>query len=154
MFFQACGSSALVPMQDPEGLLANVQSFASVYVSGNEQTGWTVSRINYVPTEGFGCDFDWTSTMWRAAGNEPFWSASLEEDGLIIRAASEIRTSPVMVDGLSFISVPDNVELHLTPGLCQDTMAGTQYGYVAHLSVEGVSFSGCAFQGLGAEGSK
>lgn len=151
MFFQSCGSEILVPMTDPEGLLENVRSFASVYASGSEQIGWTVSRINYVPSEGFNCDFEWTDTMWRAAGNEPFWSASLEEDGLVIRAASEIRTSPVQVDGLSFISERDNVELHLTQGLCQDTMADTQYGYVAQLSVEGVSFSGCAFQGLGAK---
>lgn len=153
MFFQACGSEALVPMVDPDALLEGAQSFASVYVNGSEQAGWTVSGVNYVPSEGFGCAFDWEGTLWQAAGNEPFWSASLQEDGLTIRAESSTRTLPVQVDGLSFVSVRDNVELHLTPGLCQDTMADTKYGYAANLVVESVTFSGCAFQGLASGGT-
>lgn len=147
MFFRSCGSDVLTAMYDPGNHLDGVHSFASVFATQSDE-GWIVTGVNYVPVEGFDCVFDWDGTLWRAAGNEPFWSASLEEDGLSVRTPSKIRTSSVMVDGLSFISVRDSLELHLTPGVCQDTMADTRYGFTARMVMDGRTMSGCAFKGM------
>ena len=155
MFFQACGSSTLVPLSDPQDVLGDVHSFVSVYATGSPQAGWKAVRINYVPFEGFDCRFDWNGTMWRAAGNEPFWSARLLEDGLAVRLMdADRRVYPVRVDGLTFASQQGALELRLTEGLCQDTMADTRYGYTAELTVEGVTWQGCAFQGMAAVESR
>jgi uncharacterized membrane protein len=148
LVFQPCGQDADLPLQDPAHLLEGMGRFASFYAGPSPDGGLEVERINYVPTEGFGCGFDWDGVLWRAAGNEPFWMAMVAEDGLTIHFAGE---EPLVLP-LSLSEAPTfrsgNAELILEPMTCQDSMADNVFGWTATLTLDGSTFHGCGFQGL------
>ncbi len=151
LFLSACRTDSAHLLVDPEGYLDQAGGFASVYTTSAERDGrtvWQVLRVNYAPIEGFGCGFDWEGTMWSASGNEPFWSARVEEDGLSLRFPErDMITQPVRKEqGPVFIG--DGVSLTFTNRKCVDTMADTDYGWVTHLEMNGVSYRGCGFQGM------
>ena len=148
MFLQPCEQDADIPLKDPDNLLGGAARFASFYAGRTADAGLVVERINYVPTEGFGCGFDWDGVLWRAAGNEPFWMAYVAEDGLTIQfAGEEPLVLPVsLADAPIFRS--GNTELVLEPITCQDSMADNVLGWTATLTLDGATFHGCGFQGL------
>lgn len=155
LFLTPCGETDAVRLHDPDGIVANAQSFVSVHTvpEGRDGSGgWTIVRPNYISREGFDCTLDWEGFLWRAAGNEPFWSAVLEEGRLSIRTPEEDpRTVPVrMVEERTFVSEEAGISLQFAPAFCRDTMADATYGYWAELTIQGRSMTGCGFRGLGA----
>lgn len=148
LFFQPCEQDTDIRLADPRGLLGDAARFASFYAGRTADGGLEVERINYLPTEGFGCGFDWDGVLWRAAGNEPFWMAAVSEDGMTIHFAGE---EPVVLP-VSLADAPvfrtDTTELVLEPMTCQDSMADNVFGWTATLTVDGSTFHGCGFQGL------
>lgn len=148
LYFQPCEREVELPLTDPDSLLGNAVRFASFYAGRTADGGLEAQRINYLPTEGFGCGFDWDGVLWRAAGNEPFWMASVAEDGLTVQFAGE---EPIVVP-VSLADQPvfrtDRLELVFEDMMCQDTMADNRFGWTVTLTLDGSTFHGCGFQGL------
>lgn len=151
LFLTPCNSESAFRLVDPEGYLDQAGGFASVYTTSAERDGrtvWQVMRVNYVPAEGFQCGYDWEGTMWRAAGNEPFWAATVSEDGVSVRLPErDLIVIPVSREqGPVFRG--DGVTLQFTNRVCVDTMVDTDYGWVTVLEMNGRSYRGCGFQGM------
>ena len=156
LFLTPCGESAAIRMEDPEGMLERAGSFVSVHAvprGKGGKDGWIVVGINYMPGEGFDCSADWNAFLWRASGNEPFWSAEVGEDGLTLRTPEgPSRVLPVRVEeGPTFIADAREVTLRFLPGPCADTMSDTVYGYRVEFTQERKVLWGCGYQGLAAE---
>lgn len=160
IYVHACDSDRTYRLMDEEGYLDSAGSFASVYAVSSERGGreaWQVQRVNYVPIEGFGCAFDWRGTLWRAAGNEPFWAAHVSENLLKLRfpgfSEKDILVIPVSREqGPVFEG--DGVTLLFSNRTCQDTMADTVYGWVSTLEFNGTRYQGCGFQGMAEQPTK
>lgn len=147
----ACDSDRIYRLMDEEGYLDNAGSFASVYAVSSERGGrevWQVQRVNYVPVEGFGCSFDWEGTMWQASGNEPFWTARVDEDGVTLRFPDRDLITILAGKEPGPIFRGEGVTLSFSDQQCADTMSGTDYGWIATLEFGGRSFRGCGFQGM------
>ena len=147
----SCDESATWTIQDPIRNLDNPLGFVSVYAKGSTKTGWTVKHVNYLPSEGFDCQFDWDGVLWRAAGNEPFWMAQLTEEGLsVLFADSDVWLIPVEeAEGLVFTG-PD-VMLRFANEACSDTMVDTLYGWTAELTFGDDTYFGCGFEGMASQ---
>ena len=117
--------------------------------------------IDRVYSEGPGCDEkDLGLALFRAKGNEPFWSIDVTPSGVVLtRPETETLTfeyQPLAKadDGTrTFKSeLPDNkLELTLVPGKCSDGMSDAVYGWTATGTINGTAFKGCAYSGLVSE---
>lgn len=148
----SCDQSTSWTILDPIRNLDNALGFASVYAKGSNDAGWTVEHVNYLPFEGFDCQFDWDGVLWRAAGNEPFWMAELTEDGLMIRrpGSEMIGISPVEIaEGPVFMG--PGLMLRFADETCADTMVDTMFGWTAELTLGDDTFLGCGFEGMAAQ---
>jgi putative lipoprotein len=118
-------------------------------------------KIERIYTEGPGCDEkDLGLSLFRARGNEPFWSVDVGPAGVKVQRPDQ----PELVaeyqplekldgGGRKFAGKTDagDVELVLTPGTCKDGMSDTVYGWNASLKVGATEYKGCAFSGLMSE---
>jgi len=147
----SCDQSTTWSILDPVRNLDNALGFASIYAKGSNEAGWAIEHVNYLPFEGFDCQFDWEGVLWRAAGNEPFWMAELMEDGLSIRLpGSEMWAIPVEVaEGPVFTG--QGIMLRFTDEACADTMVDTLYGWKTELSVGEDTYVGCGFEGMASQ---
>ena len=117
--------------------------------------------IDRIYTEGPGCDEkDLGLALFRAKGNEPFWSIDVTPSGVILqRPDHETRTAEYQpleksADGVRHFAgdTPEGkLELTLTPGKCSDGMSDTVYGWTATASINGEQLKGCAYSGLVSE---
>lgn len=168
--FQACGEDVVHWLRGDLGQVNRMYSettqgqdpyterFASLFLTSPSPVGdgfqadydsvVEVKGVNYWPFEGFGCDYQWDAFMVRAMGNEPFWMATLAEDGLSIRRPmQEEVVIPVGKDGLAWESEDDSIRLELADELCQDSMSGTWHAFGVVLDVDGLTLTGCGLRG-------
>jgi putative lipoprotein len=118
----------------------------------------TVTEVLYVAGEGLDCDFAWDRFLFRAQGNEPFWTVEVlpdrmsltrpGQDDLVWTEVRETRTE----EALNFVGLGENqapIELIITADPGRDTMSGAYYGLSARLDFAGQSFTGNALKGTG-----
>jgi len=151
LYVHSCGSDRTYRLVDEEGYLEKAGAFASVYAISSERDGrqvWQVLRVNYVPVEGFGCNYDWRGTLWRAAGNEPFWAARVSEDGLSLQFPDRDMVVIPVTKAQGPVFRGEGVTLSFSNRTCVDTMADTDFGWVTTLEWGGRSYRGCGFQGM------
>ena len=116
-----------------------------------------VSGVRRAERESAGCDLDLSQLRFRAFGNEPFWSLSVERDTLRWSTPGQSRsyvapTMTVIDGGYRYRAQADDgsaqtLELKLQARLCADSMADNRYSYRAEVVLEAVVYSGCALQG-------
>ena len=113
----------------------------------------TVAEVRYAAGEGLGCSHSW-DFVYRADGNEPFWSITLDGNALALTEPGEpVRSwaDPVVgvVGDITRVAVPSDtsvaMELHAVP--CRDSMSGAYSSHTAALRVQGRAFTGCAIPG-------
>ncbi len=116
-----------------------------------------VDEVLYAGLEGPGCETGWDRFRYRAAGNEPFWSAVVSAGELRVTrlgeedlAWPEFREERVSA-GLRFGTGegPDGVRvsMEITAAPCRDTMSGAYFAYEARLRLGNRQLAGCALAG-------
>ena len=129
---------------------------------GQEVDGKTqYTSIERIYTEGPGCDEkDLGLVLFRARGNEPFWSVDVAPAGIVVQRPDEepitIEYQPLekTADGgrhFTADSTAGKFELTLTPGKCSDGMSDSVYGWNAAITIGEQAYKGCAFSGLMSE---
>ena len=115
-----------------------------------------VSRLYRVQNEGPGCDDpNFKLLTFAANGNEPFWSARVNNQGLRLdRPEHETLALPYVAEELpngstSYSSEANGkkVELWIAPSSCTDSMSGAFSSYSAELRIDGETLRGCAYPG-------
>ncbi len=116
-----------------------------------------VEEVLYAALEGFGCDFDWNGFLYRAQGNEPFWSLEVTPAGmrlirpghpdLIWAGVEEITILDAVVFRATGDGTRPDVKLYIEPAPSRDTMSGAYYGLSAWLILDGEAFAGSALRG-------
>jgi len=105
--------------------------------------------------ESHGCAEDLTGIAFRALGNEPFWGLHVSRDEIVFSmlGASDVtlpRAVPRREEG-SWIYEAEadagSVSLTLEEASCSDTMVGTRYSWRAHVTLDGDTYEGCAWEG-------
>lgn len=102
------------------------------------------------------CDLD-ASYLYKASGNEPFWSLTVGEgqlrfEAMALEAPVEIAATPARTPGQSgpaWRGEQDghSLEVQLSPERCHDGMSGAAFPFRASVILDGESFVGCAMQG-------
>jgi putative lipoprotein len=121
-----------------------------------------IDVIERIYSEGPGCDEkDISMSLYRARGNEPFWSVDVSPTGVVLERPDNqpltMEYQPLeKLDGgvRRFVNeTPPNgkFELTLTPGLCSDGMSDTVYGFNATAKIGTEEYKGCGFSGLVSE---
>ncbi len=109
-------------------------------------------------SEGFGCEEDLSSFVFRAAGQEPFWHLRVTPAAVILSTPDVPETvfdpaAPVFRDGgwdyATSASGPETLTLQLEvrPGRCRDSMSGAWFSWDATLRVGDEVRVGCAWEG-------
>jgi uncharacterized membrane protein len=117
--------------------------------------GVALERVERVYFEGRGCDEDLTAVIWKAQGNEPFWSLSaLAEHVRFDRPGESARYfpySPFREAGserlFSARTESSSIDVRLSPTSCVDSMSGAVFSWTAEVRAEGQVWRGCAFRG-------
>ncbi len=147
----SCDQSTTWTIIDSIRNLDNPVGFGSVYAKGSTDTDWTIEHVNYLPFEGFDCQYDWDGVLWRAAGNEPFWMAELTEDGLsILLPGSDMWVVPVEIAPGPVFMGP-GVMLRFAEETCADTMVDSLFGWTTELTLGDETYLGCGFEGMAAQ---
>jgi heat shock protein HslJ len=85
---------------------------------------------------------------YRAGGNEPGWSATVENGALRLSlddgvATSEAPVDATALDGAAVIVAAGAARLRIDPGLCRDTMSGMPFPDTATLAAGDRTTTGC-----------
>ncbi len=177
--FRPCGSEQTLWAVDRSGLLwslhgellAHAGSYGELFAVvkgtrgaapedgiGSDYPGTLrVDGVLYAGLEGPDCRTDWDRFRYRAAGNEPFWSAVVSAGGLRVTrlgeedlAWPEFREERVAA-GLRVAAGEGTggrpVSLEITAAPCRDTMSGAYFAYAARLRLGSRQFAGCALAG-------
>lgn len=116
----------------------------------------SVTEILYASLEGFSCETEWTKFNYRVFGNEPFWSAEVNDDNLELRRLNEpnlgwknlqIEETRRGTIRYSEESEQNLVSLELFPEPCRDSMSGAFFSYTATLRLGLDELHGCALKG-------
>ena len=109
--------------------------------------------------EGAGCAEPPAPYLFRAFGNEPFWSATVGADSVVFEQPDEPRRTAVpvvkredaggrwTVQARTAGESPHEIHIILTPGRCSDSMSGALYSLSAEAVFDGRPLSGCAREG-------
>jgi putative lipoprotein len=109
--------------------------------------------------EGAGCAEPPAPYLFRASGNEPFWSVTVGMDSVVLEQPEDPRRVAAPVtrreEGTgrrvfhAATSGPSahSIQVALTPGRCADSMSGALYSFSAEVSFDGRALSGCARAG-------
>jgi uncharacterized membrane protein len=178
--FRPCGTQAPLWAIDSTGLLWRVtQGLTSDLQPERELYAILEGRVGPPPAEGFGVGYSGTLIVERvlhvasegdrcgqgpqrflfwAAGNEPFWSASVSAGGLELqilgeearrwtrpRIDEEERGASITVPGGDSGLGRDRVHLVLTADSCRDSMSGAYFEMSARLVLGSDTLSGCGF---------
>lgn len=85
---------------------------------------------------------------WRAGGNEPGWSATVENGALRLSlddgaVTSEAPVDATALDGAAVIVTAGAARLRIDPGPCNDTMSGMPFPDTATLAAGDRIYTGC-----------
>jgi uncharacterized membrane protein len=117
--------------------------------------GLEITRVLYMALEGILCDLDLSGFHYRAQGNEPFWSAWVSADGIVLRMPGRENRAWLDINeqatdnGALFTGdgPAGSIELEITDVPCRDSMSGAYFAYFARLSLDGEQFTGCTLKG-------
>ena len=115
----------------------------------------SLRSIERIGTEGLGCDERIGSFSFQAHGTEPFWSLELgAAEASFTRPDQAALSGPIKdqsaADGSRQFDVDTRagrLQVHLSPGACNDGMADMHYGWQAEASLGGETYTGCAYAG-------
>lgn len=131
----ASGTRYAAP-DDPETFLWNRGERVRVSVRGTELPECTILPSGPGP--------------FRAAGNEPFWTLTIEDDRLTLRRVGvdtpfEARLpDPVVEDGAYVFVFPDGgPAVTVREALCRDSMTGMPHPVTVTIRMEGTGMPGC-----------
>ncbi|MGD9141055.1 MAG: hypothetical protein PVJ42_05895 [bacterium] len=121
-----------------------------------------VTEVIYVALEGFRCNLDLDSFRYRTFGNEPFWSASISPDGIVLRMPGYEDRSWTDIDerpfdgGIMFSAdgPPGQVRIRIFELPCRDTMSGAYFASSAEMRLGHDTFRGCALRGTARPGNR
>lgn len=117
-----------------------------------------IEEVLYVAAEGFDCNYNWQQFLLRALGNEPFWSATVQDNSMIVTRLGEQEISYAYISkqqagqNLSFQGKSNenaSMKLEVIKQPCRDTMSGAYYGLTSRLKLNGKELTGCAIPGEG-----
>lgn len=119
-----------------------------------------ISLVRASPVgEGAGCSEAPARYRFRASGNEPFWSVTVERDSVVFQQPEEPRRVAAPIVGAEADSnhyavharsggpSPHTIRLLLTLGRCADSMSGALYSFSAVATIDGRSLTGCGRAG-------
>lgn len=115
-----------------------------------------VLELRRALAEGLGCNEDLRAIEMKAVGNEPFWRLQVEPTGIRFeRLGDEDWTvfpyQPFTADGgvrsLETKSASAHLSVRIAAERCLDTMADAVFGFSASVTVAGVAYRGCAYEG-------
>lgn len=124
----------------------------STKVSGADG-GYELSRVYRLQPEGNGCeDPNFKRTVLRASGQEPFWSVTVSNQGMVLSSPdSEPLALPYMEEqlpegrlNLTSEANGQRVELWIAPQRCVNDMSGAVQHLSAELRLNGKLMRGCA----------
>ena len=172
LWFQACGEArrfVIAPgttsiVEDSRELLGGGQGalFADLRgkLGSSQASGadgeLALGRIYRLQAEGHGCDdLNFKRSIVRAGGNEPFWSVTVNNQGMVLSGPDhEPLALPYMEeqlpDGRINLTSEANgqrVELWIAPQRCVDDMSGAISHLSAELRLNGKLMRGCAAYG-------
>ncbi|NKB87678.1 MAG: hypothetical protein GKS06_05605 [Acidobacteria bacterium] len=166
--FRACDRDIELPLHAADIVVRNVLDELSagggeLYVEFNGRVGgrvpaMTMTRLHYAARDTAGCGADALAEEYRAQGNEPFWSVTVEAETVTWR-------TPEQIDGVEFTlamrelvgdglllraeNVDGQLEASFAATACRDTMADAWFGYTVQVQYEGEVFYGCGRRGRG-----
>ncbi|TBU94678.1 COG3650 family protein [Phytopseudomonas dryadis] len=115
-----------------------------------------LSRVYRLQLEGHGCDDpNFKRTILRASGQEPFWSVTVSNQGMVLSGPDRQPLAlPYMEEqlpegrlNLSSEANGQRVELWIAPQHCVDSMSGAVQHMSAELRLNGQLMRGCAYFG-------
>ncbi len=138
---------------DHSALFADLRGvMGSTQVSGADGA-MQVGRVYRLQSEGHGCDDpNFKRTLVRAAGQEPFWSVTVSNQGMVLSGPDrEPLALPYMEEqlpegriNLTSEANGERVELWLAPQRCVNAMSGAVEHMTAQLRLNGKLMRGCA----------
>lgn len=103
-----------------------------------------------------GCDEDLDGLLYRATGNEPFWSVDVspldlvfnrpDADPIVFPFAAPVDSGGARVYS-STVPAGPTLRLTLEEVRCQDGMSGFWFPFRAEVSIDGETMTGCAAEG-------
>jgi uncharacterized membrane protein len=170
--FTLCGDTA----QQVASFTPDAQKALDAFLAGKELKeffvdGWGSTDANgrpnftgferLAPLEQGNCDEkDLSNSLFRARGNEPFWSVDVTPQGVKFERPDqptvtfEYQPLEKAADGGRRFAAENSdgkLTLTLTPGACSDGMSDVAYGWNATASFGDQMLKGCGFAGLVAE---
>ena len=139
MYIEAYGERAAVPENLP--------------AASGHAGAFVLEQLLYagVPGEGRGCDASQPDYAVMARGNEPFWAASVMNDGMIWKQPdAEITLRELQSEdaegAVSYRATAEGHALELFVGAepCRDSMSGEYFAFSARAVLDGREFKGCA----------
>lgn len=118
---------------------------------------FTAVKVYRTQREGFTCDDPrFKRLILRAMGNEPFWSATIENNGFLLQRLGEPAQAVPYIEeqlpngNINISATVDGqpLQLWLTEQPCNDSMADNQYHLTAELRIGQNIERGCAYFGL------
>jgi putative lipoprotein len=173
--FRPCGSTETLWVTDRSGLLWDIHQELAPHTGPYEEVFFVlagqrgppltegfgadysgelvVEEVIYGAWEGFSCDSSWTGFSYRAAGNEPFWTAEVSDRGLVVKRPGEVdlrwielkeqlEGDAITLEGHS--PAHGSVLLEIVPAPCRDSMSGAYFGNSAKLLLGEETMKGCA----------
>ena len=131
--------------------LAPMEGFGAKYAGS-----LSIEKVLYIAAEGFNCNYNWQQFSLLALGNEPYWTATVLADHIIVTQLGEPELSYTNINkqqikqGVSYQGMNEeniSMELEVITKPCRDTMSGAYYGLTARLKLDGKLLTGCAIQG-------
>ena len=142
------------------GVSPNDSVFAEIEISAENQNDTLPNHLmvagkdilRLLPAEMNPLSSQLTDLTFLARGNEPFWSASIagntivmlepEKDSLVINATSRVKT-----DSLWVWESANDFRVRISRIGCFDSMSGAYSAFTAEVTVDGRTLSGCALAG-------
>jgi putative lipoprotein len=117
-----------------------------------------VHKVWRAEGEGRGCDEDLSGFVFRASGNEPFWSLSLRENSIrltefgIAEPQSWTMARAMEEEGVwLYTALPTPqlpaLEITVTEQPCRDSMSGAYFSFTAQVELGSRQLNGCAARG-------
>lgn len=109
-----------------------------------------------MPEESWGCREKYANFAFKAQGNEPDWTATVKDNGIIFKSISlgkELQFPlpiPVAIhNSITYSTDSDehSFKLSFKEGRCRSTMSGEIFGWTATLALGGTTYTGCAKRG-------
>lgn len=119
----------------------------------------TVFQVRRAALEGPACNEDLRSIVFRARGNEPFWSVDIGFGGIAFSdfgrslrlffpyAAPIVSDQEWRYQSANKDDGTHEITVIIREGECTDSMSGAYFTFAANVEVDGRAYTGCAMEG-------